>query len=152
MTTKRHLDLLSAVEQIVEKAKDSGLSSEFYRKTDRYIKYVAEKLELTKEQSVMMALFIDHSDSGEITISDFSKYLGCRITRIIRYMPDIDMLEKKELIICKRNDTNMTYRVPMDVIEALKQNKKFKVKDCSGLSCRELFGEIEKILEFRRNK
>ena len=151
MARKSNLDLLSAIEQIVEKAKDSGLSSEFYRKADRYIKYVAEKLELTKEQSVMMALFIDQSDSREITISDFSNYLGCRTTRIIRYMPEIDMLEKMELIICKRNDNRITYRVPMEVIEAFKQNKKFKVRDCSGLSCRELFGEIEKIFELRRN-
>ena len=98
MARKSNLDLLSAIEQIVEKAKDSGLSSEFYRKAYRYIKYVAEKLELTKEQSVMIALFIDHSDSNDITISDFSEYLGCRTTRIIRYMSDIDMLEKRELI------------------------------------------------------
>ena len=151
MARKSNLDLLSAIEQIVEKANYSGLSSEFYRKADRYIKYVAEKLELTKEQSVMMALFIDQSDSREITISDFSNYLGCRTTRIIRYMPEIDMLEKRELIICKRNDNRITYRVPMEVIEAFKQNKKFKVRDCSGLSCRELFGEIEKIFELRRN-
>ena len=94
MARKSNLDLLSAIEQIVEKANYSGLSSEFYRKADRYIKYVAEKLELTKEQSVMMALFIDQSDSREITISDFSNYLGCRTARIIRYMPEIDMLEK----------------------------------------------------------
>ena len=151
MARKSNLDLLSAIEQIVEKANYSGLSSEFYRKTDRYIKYVAENLGLTKEQSVMMALFIDQSDSREITISDFSNYLGCRTTRIIRYMPEIDMLEKMELIICKRNDNRITYRVPMEVIEAFKQNKKFKVRDCSGLSCRELFGEIEKIFELRRN-
>lgn len=41
-TTNRSMDLLTAVEQIVEKAKGSGLSPEFYRKANRYIKYVAE--------------------------------------------------------------------------------------------------------------
>ena len=95
MATNRNLDLLSAVEQIVEKAKDSGLSGEFYRKADRYIKYVAEKLEFTKEQSVMMALFIDYSDITNIIIGNFSEFLGCRTTRIIRYMSDIDVLERR---------------------------------------------------------
>ena len=41
---KKNLDLLSAVEHIVDKAKDSQLSSEFYRKADRYIRYMSEIL------------------------------------------------------------------------------------------------------------
>ena len=151
MVMKRNIDLLSAIEQIVEKAKDSGLSSEFFRKADRYIKYVAEKLELTKEQSVMMALFIDYSDTTDITISMFSEFLGCRTTRIIRYMSDIDVLEKRELIRCSRDGNHITYRVPIEVIEAFKKNEKFTAKDCSGLSCQELFVEIEKIFELRDN-
>ena len=60
-TTNRSMDLLTAVEQIVEKAKGSGLSPEFYRKANRYIKHVAEKMELSREQAVIMALFIDNS-------------------------------------------------------------------------------------------
>ena len=76
MAAGKKLDLLTAVEQIMEKAKGTGLSSEFYRKADRYIKYVSEKMELTKEQSVMMALFIDHSDDSSITISEFGAYSG----------------------------------------------------------------------------
>ena len=75
MATSKKMDLLTAVEQIVEKAKDSGLSAEFYRKADRYIRYVSEKMELTKEQSVMMALFIDNSADDNISISDFGKFL-----------------------------------------------------------------------------
>ena len=39
---KKQMDLLTAIEQIVEKAKDSKLSPEFYRKASRYIKYVSD--------------------------------------------------------------------------------------------------------------
>ena len=49
------MDLLMAIEQIVEKAKDSQLNKEFFRKASKYIKYVSEKLGLTKEQSVMLS-------------------------------------------------------------------------------------------------
>ena len=75
---RKSLDLLSAVEHIVDKAKDSHLSSEFYRKADRYIRYMSAKLDLTKEQCVMMALFIDNSDDSSITLGDFGQYVGCR--------------------------------------------------------------------------
>ena len=146
------MDLLSAIEQIVEKAKDSGLNSEFYRKADRQIRYVSEKMELTKEQSVMMALFIDNSDDDSISISDFGKFVGCRTTRIIRYMTDIDVLEKRELVRCSRCGHSISYRVPMEVIEAFKRNERFVPKDCSGLSCRELFGEIEILFEMRNER
>lgn len=149
MATKRKLDLLMAVEQIVEKAKGSGLSSEFYRKADRYIKYISKKLELTKEQSVMMALFIDNSSDSRITMSDFGNFLECRTTRIIRYMADIDVLEKKELIKCSRESNRLTYRVPLEVIEAFKNNEKFVPKNYSGLSCQDLFGELEDIFDER---
>ena len=43
MAARKKLDLLTAVEQIVEKAKGTGLSSDFYRKADKYIKYVPAK-------------------------------------------------------------------------------------------------------------
>ena len=151
MAARKQMDLLTAVEQIVEKAKGTGLSSEFYRKADRPIKYMAEKMELTKEQSVMMALFIDNSDDTSITISEFGKYLDCRTTRIIKYMTDIDVLEKRELIRCSRDSQRISYRVPIEVVEAFKSNEKYVPKDCSGLTCIELFGELESIFELRNN-
>lgn len=151
MAIKRKMDLLTAVEQIVDKAKGTGLSSEFYRKADRYIKYLSERLELTKEQSVMMALFIDNSDDSSISISDFCKYLDCRTTKIIRYMAEIDVLEKRELVRCCRENKRIKYRVPIEVIDAFKNDKKYMPKDCSGLSCIDLFGEIENVFELRGN-
>ena len=40
MATRMKLDLLTAVEQIVEKATDSELGAEFYREANIYIEYV----------------------------------------------------------------------------------------------------------------
>ena len=112
-TRKKEMDLLSAVEQIVEKAKGSKLNSEFFRKAGRPIKYMSEKMHLTKEQCVMMALFIDNSARCRISISDFGKYLDCRTTRIIKYMTYIDELEKRELVRCCREDGYLTYSDPL---------------------------------------
>lgn len=125
---KRKLDLLSAVENIVELAKDSQLSPEFYCKAARFIKHLSDKLSLTKEQSVMMALFLDQSDDSRIEASDIAKYTGCRTTRMIRYMNDIDELVRRGLIVRSRSSSSVSYRVPIDVVEA------FKVKDKMGNS------------------
>ena len=152
MATRMKMDLLTAVEQIVDKAKDSGLSNEFYRKADKYIKYLSEVMDLTKEQSVMLALFIDNSHDTRISLSDIGRYLDCHNARIIRYMNEIDVLEKRELVRCSREDKRMRYRVPIEVIEAFKNNKKYTPKNCSGLSCQEFFDEIQEVFELRNNK
>lgn len=152
MATRKKMDLLTAVERIVDKAKDTGLNREFYRKADKYIKYVSEKMELTKEQTVMLALFIDNSDDSSIMISDFGKFLNCRTTRLIKYMTEIDVLEKRELVRCCRSDHSIFYRVPMDVIEAFKNDEKYVPKDYSNLSCMELFGAIEDIFDLQNQR
>lgn len=148
---KQELDLLQAVEKIVELAKDSQLSKDFFRKAGKYIKHLSEALDLTKEQSVMMSLFIDNSEDSCISISDFGTFLGCRTTRIIRFMNDIDVLEKRGLIICCRDRIGRSYRVPMKVIEAFQHNELYKPDDLSGLSCAELFAELEDIFDMRKN-
>lgn len=145
----RNLDLLTAIEHIVDKAKGSRLSSEFYRKTNRYIQYVAEKMELTKEQSVLLALFVDNSDSTNISIGDLGQFLECRTTRLLRYMVDIDVLEKRELVRCSRGSHRKSYRVPIEVIDAFKKNEKYTPKNYANLSCNELFGEIDSIFDLR---
>ena len=149
----KKMDLLMAIEQIVEKAKDSQLSKEFFRKADKYIKYVSGKLELTKEQSVMLALFINRSDDSSICISEISSDVKCSTVRILRYMNDIDELEKREFLRCCRDTgyrKSVSYRVPLDVIEAIQHDDKYVPKRSTGLSCEELFGELEEIFDMRK--
>ena len=123
------LDLLLAVESIVDLAKDSQLSSEFYKKASRYTKYLGTRLNLTKEQCVMLALLIDRSDDTCIEASDIAKYTDCRTTRIIRYMNDIDELVRRNLIIRSRSHRTISYHVPIDVVEAFKRNEAYASKN-----------------------
>ena len=149
MAARKKLDLLTAVEQIVEKAKGTGLSSDFYRKADKYIKYVSAKLDLSQKQSVMLALFVNRSYEECIQMEELSKYVKCSTVRILRYMNDIDELVKKEFIRCRRSKEKISYRVPFELLEAAKNNEKFIPKKYTGLSCQELFGVLEEIFELR---
>ena len=146
-TTKK-MDLLTAVEKIVDLSKGSQLNAEFFRKAAQPIKCLMDKMELTKEQAVMMSLFIDKSNDT-IRISDFSEHLQCSTTRIIRLMKDVDELECRGLVTCSRGRNGITYRVPLEVINAFKNDEKFEPHDCSGLTCSELFGLIDDIMDMR---
>ena len=92
-STSSELDLLTAVEQVVELSKGSYLDAEFFKKAAKPLKFISEKMEFTKEQSIMVALFIDNSNDPSIRISDFARHLECSTTRVIRIMSDIDELE-----------------------------------------------------------
>ena len=152
---KKQMDLLTAIEQIVEKAKDSKLSPEFYRKASRYIKYVSDKLDLTKEQSVMLALFINRSDDDNIRISDLGEFVECQTVHMLQYLKDIDVLVKRELLRCQkgasRDQKYISYRVQVELIDAVKRDEKFVSRTRKGLSCHELFAELEDIFKLRED-
>ena len=148
-TTKK-IDLLTSVEKIVDLANESKLNKEFYRKADKYIKYISEKLELTKEQSVMIALFINWSDDSYIHLKDISEYVKCPAVCILRYT---DVLERRELIRCRRQrNERVSFRVPFDVVEAFKHDEKYVPRRCTNLTCLELFAELDDIFEQRDDK
>lgn len=143
------MDLLHAVDQIVEITKDSHMDTALYKKAAVAIKYMSEKLDLTREQCVMMSLFMDHSNSYEISLSDFASHLDCTTSRIIRLMKDVDVLVKKGLVYCSRGRRGVTYRVPWEVIEAFKDDIKFEPRKYTGISCAELFAVLEEIYGMR---
>ena len=150
--TSWKMDLLTAVEQVVELSKGSHLDAEFFKKAAKPLKVISEKMELTKEQSLMLALFIDNSENSSIAISDFAKHFECSTTRIIRSMNDVDELVRKGFVLCSRNRRrNVSYRVPMDVVEAFKHNEKYTPREYFDLTCPELFGVVCEIMEMRKN-
>jgi len=148
----KDMNLLEAMEHIVALAKGSGLSAEFYNKADEYICFIADKLQLSKEQSVMLSLFVDNSDSRNIHASDIAEFLECTTIQIIKCMNDVDELVRREYILKRKNDRQLSFRVPIDVIEALRNNEAFVVKAKTNLSASELMMELETVFEMRGNK
>ena len=148
----KDMNLLEAMEHIVALAKGSGLSDEFYNKAKEDICFIADKLQLSKRQSVMLALFIDKSDSRNILASDIAEFLQCTTIQIIKCMNDVDQLVRREYIIKRKDDRQLSFRVPIDVIEALRNNVAFVVKAKTNLSASELMMELETVFDMRGNK
>ena len=92
----KDMNLLEAMEHIVALAKGSGLSDEFYNKAEEDICFIADKLQLSKRQSVMLALFVDKSDNRSILASDIAEFLQCTTIQIIKCMNDVDELVRRD--------------------------------------------------------
>ena len=151
LNNRKPLNLLTAMEQIVEASSDSNLSADFFRQAKRPIAYVADKLSLTPMQSVLLSVFMDRSDDTRIQMGELASYFGCRKIRMLQHAKDVDALEQRGYVRCCRDERSTTYRVPQQVIEALRQDKPYEPEPYTAMSCSELFGCLEDLFEQRRD-
>ncbi len=145
--TVKSTSVLEAFEYIVELAEDSGLDSEFFKKASAHIKYVIRKLKLTPIQVVMLALFVDRSDSRCIMMSEIADYTGCRTTRLLRLSDDIDILETKRYIRASRSSNTLSYRVPSKVLKTLRQNLPYIHVEDPAIDTQSFFDRFNKLMK-----
>lgn len=146
---KKDMCLLDAMERIVALAKGSSLSDKFYNKADEHIRFVADKLQLNKQQSVLLAISIDKSDDRSICANEIAEFLQCTTIQILKCMNDINELASREYIYKRQNDRQQTFRVPLAVVEAFTRNEPFIDKAKDNLTLSELMGELESIFDMR---
>lgn len=121
-TNAKPKSILESFEYIVELAEDSNLDKDFFDKASAHIKYASRKLKLTAMQVVLLSMFVDRSEDSRIMISEIARYTGCRTTKILRLSDDIDALEAKRYLRASRGRKSLSYRVPGEVLTALRKN------------------------------
>ena len=75
-----------AFEYIVDLAKDSNLTSDFYHKASTYIKYASRKLKLSPLQTVLLALFVDRINLSSVS-SLLIKFLSIGTIILLIFSP-----------------------------------------------------------------
>lgn len=114
--------VLEAFERIVELAKGANFSDAFFKQAAECISHASGILELSEMQTVLLALFINKCGDKEILLSDIAEYVGCSTTKMVRVSTDVDVLERKFYLRADRGRYSISYKVPYDVLEALKCN------------------------------
>lgn len=143
--------LFEHIESIVEQVENSGLSDEFFIKVEKSVQYISQKMNLTSTQAVLFSVFVEHSDDNRIYVSELSKFIGCKMVRMIGLMNDIDELENRRLLRCSRTDNSITYRVPLQVIEAVKKDINYIPEGTSDLNINVFFKHMNRLFEERDN-
>ena len=139
--------LIGAIEQIVNLAIELKLETPFSEKAHSALTYVSECMSLDEEQALAFALFMEKSTDPRIQISDFSDLIGCRTVRIISLMAAADRLAQRHLIWRLKKENTLFYSVPMEVVEAVKENRVFEPAPIDNLTIEQLFDRMEKILD-----
>ena len=149
------MDLLTAVENIDNLAAKSVLNDEFFDTVAPFANYISEMIGINREQSVMLALLISHSDDGCVSMKELSDSLDCSTARLLRYTNYIDELEKLGIVMQIRprlrdfRSGRNCYRIQQEIIDVFKRNEKYVPRNLSGLNCNELFDEFDTVFEMR---
>ena len=139
--------LIGAIEQIVNLAIELQLGEVFYEKARESLTFVAERMSINEEQSLIFALFMEKSAYSRIQISDFAELVGCRMVRIISMMAEADMLVEKHFIRRIKEDNSVYYSVPKEVVNAIKENQVYTPAPIDHLTTEQLFDRIEQVFE-----
>ena len=147
VVNQSEMTLVSCIDKVVQLAIDKQLGEEFYNEANGLLEQIAQRMEITSEQALVFSLFIEKCNDRRITISDFASMIGCRTTRLIAMMGVADELYKRGLVNRHKRDNECYYSVPMEVIDAVKENRKFTPKSIAGISSGELYDFMNDIFE-----
>ena len=150
--TRNELNMLSACDAIVDIMSDSGLSEVPLKKAKPYLKYVAEKQQLSEMQAMFLALILNISLEGKMYVEDIAELLDWRNITILRYISDIDELVSRHLVIKSNKENSISYRVAYDVIETMKADKCYVKEHKKGLTGAKFFYEVCVLFDMRSAK
>ena len=146
------IGILGHIEKVVEISKESDIN-ECLAKGKAHIEHIAQKLDISPVQAVLFSHFMNGFTSDRISIDCIAHDLKCGSTiGVIRYIKDCEALESKKLIRCRRNaHDGISYHVPFNVVESLREHGEFQPENRENLTIEEFFVVLERIFYEREN-
>lgn len=144
---KNQRTLLSSIEEIVRLAKEYGIEDKFNDEAEKPLKYLSKVLLISKEEALVLSLFMELSPKWRIKITDISEMLKISNIRVLSLMNVADVLAKKGYINKYDRHEDIYYVVPVDVIDCLRSNTVYIPKPINNLTFDEFFERLGKILE-----
>lgn len=144
-------NLLAHFEKIVTLSEKNGLTKTFFNAAKPHIKFITHILPLSPLQTVLFAHFLNRCDDQAIRMEDIAGSIKCSKIRVLQYINEFDALEQQKLICGCRERRCVSYRVPLEVISALRKNESFKPADLRNISISDFFTALETRFEQRND-
>lgn len=102
-------------------------------------------------QSLLFTLFVEMSYAQEINLRDLCEYVECQYIDLVAMAEELEVLLERQLIR-KREAATPSYRVPGQVLNAVKQGQGFTPAPLKGLSIDEFFKQADAQFFSRRSR
>ena len=137
--------LVTALNRVLDQARDSELSEEFWESCKNPLAYLREQLKLTDIQIVFLAIMIE---SGEpMSWRKLGNYLGCSRLSMMVYSEEIEELLAKRW--CVRRGTHEMggysegFALVRGVVTSLRHNKVFEPEKLDGMDEQQFIDKLE---------
>lgn len=110
---------------------------------------VAKEFGISHVQAALLAQFLDRYYDQNIGLGEIAASISCSRLEFLRYQDDLDALENKKLVRCRRGEGSISYRVPDDLIEALRKGEHFQPPEHRNLPLAELLETTEALFDQR---
>ena len=138
---KKQLTLIDAIETIIEKSEDSKLGKELFKEAKREIKFLAESYGISEIQAVLFCVAMEKGPR-RIDYDDLARYLNINNVRMLQYADDINALIRRRLIRYRNANDEEYFDIYPPVLKALKHNEVYTLAPKTGLTCEELFEQL----------
>lgn len=133
---ENELNVVEALDKVQELVKDSKLSSEFWEECAPYLDDLSSKLELNKNQVILLAIMSEVGES--MSWRKLGEFMGLSRLKTMAFTPDLSGLRKKRWIYRSAARERMGmydgFKLVRGVIKALRHNEKFIPEKIEGLS------------------
>lgn len=140
--------LLDNIEIVVSAAKMYRLNDMFYAVAQGALDELSARLGITTKQALVFALLLEFGHKRRIYMSAVVDMIGCDSVRTMAFMNEADVLCERGLVVRVRVKDETYYIVPVDVIDAVKENRLYEPEPIANLNEARFFSVMDKI--FRR--
>ncbi len=145
----KNLSMFKIVEKVIDLTNDAGEVNPNGR-AKRYITEMASRLGMTPIQALMTCVFIDQCNDCRINFNDLARHFSVRPVCILQISDVINELRDMGVICLRKdNEGNITYRIPRNVVELLRQGMMPQKQPIDNLTHDELFDMIHQYLVMR---
>ena len=138
--------LLDRIDMLIEAAKDSKLSDDFFAKYRDLILSVAVNLQLSMEQAVLLMPFISNPDES-IMNRDLKRFFDCSATTIMRYSDNLTRLVHRRYIHHKHQYGGYGLKLTQKANKALSSGVGLKEVSLKNLDPNEFMKVLSELFE-----
>ena len=139
---EKSITLIDAIERVIEKCEDSQLKSPALKEIRHEIKFLADSYGISETQAVLFCVAMEKGPR-RIDLDDLARYLNINSIRMLQYADDVNALIRRRLIRYRNAKDEEEFDIYPPVIRALKHNKVYDLPARTGLTCEELFEQLD---------
>jgi len=151
-TQKNYDSILEAFDAVNDALENAETTKEFADGANSALRYLSNRMQLTKRQCVMLGIFLDNCGCYSVSINQLARDMRISTTSMLRHWTDLDTLEERGFIVrCRGNRNEINYRMPIEVLECFK-NDEIYIDPCTSkekLTLDQLFQQLSFLFQRR---